>query len=155
MGCRLFRRCITIVVVIFMLRALRRSKRLFQALFSGGFGVGLAVADGEGGLIFGESLVAFVADVVNAPEIDVGPCEQARIGREANGFAEALFRGLHLALHDAGEGEDVICAAWVGCVLGESLFGQFFSACRVALMQPDLGKVESVRLAGGMADDVR
>ena len=51
----------------------------WRCLFGGGLGVGLAVADGEGGLVLGDGLVAIGLDVVEAAEVDVGPGEGAGV----------------------------------------------------------------------------
>ena len=50
-----------------------------HAIFGGGSGVGLEVADGEGGLVLGDGLFAIGLDVVEAAEVDVRPGEGAGI----------------------------------------------------------------------------
>src|SRR5277367_2067952 len=57
----------------------RRGEGFFESLLCGGLGVGLRVADGEGGLVLCERFFAVVLDVVEATKIDVRPGEGAGV----------------------------------------------------------------------------
>ena len=91
----------------------RGDEGLFQAFFGGGFGVGLGVADGEGGLVFGEGLLTFGVDVVEAAQVDVRPGEHAGVFRGVEGGLEVADGRAGLTLHEIDAGEDVVGAGVV------------------------------------------
>src|SRR5580692_141350 len=66
----------------------RCDERGFDALFGGGLGIGLGVANCEGGLILGYGFVAVGHDVVEPAEVNVRPGEGAGILRGVEDLLE-------------------------------------------------------------------
>ena len=74
--------------------AFGQGEGFLDAFFGGGLGVGLGVADGEGGLVLGDGFALAVGvlrcDVVEAAEVDVGPGEGAGILGRVEGLVEVV-----------------------------------------------------------------
>src|SRR5271154_1453527 len=104
-----------VVVVRGLVGGFGGDEGLFEAGFGGSFSVGLRVADGEGGLILGDGLLAvgLGLDVVEPAEVDVRPGEGARVFRGIEDLLEVVNGGAGLALHEVDAGEDVVCAGVV------------------------------------------
>ena len=81
-----------IVAAVVRLRLVGEGEGGGDPLLGGLPDVGLAVADGERGVVFGYGLRAVVLHIGDSAEIDVGPGEEARVLREANAFRGRLLR---------------------------------------------------------------
>ena len=116
---------------------------LLDALFGGGLGVGLGVANDEGGLVFGYGLLAIGHDVVEPAEVDVRPGEGAGVLRGVEDLLEVADCGTGLALHEIDASEDVVGLGVVACGIGENLVGDFGGAGEVTLEDLQLGELQA------------
>ena len=91
--------------------------------FGGGLGVGLRVANDEGGLVLGHGLLPVGHDVVEPAEVDVRPGEGAGVLRGVEYLLEVADCGPGLTLHEVDAGEDVVGLGVVAVGVGEDFVG--------------------------------
>ena len=130
------------------------TKGCFDALFGGGFGVGLGVADGESSLVLGDGFLAVGQDVVEAAEVDVRPGEGAGFLRGVEDGLEVPDGGPGLTLHQVDAGEDVVGLGVVAVGIGEDLVGDVGGTGEISLEDLHLSELEAGELGCGAAQNV-
>src|SRR5258708_28445360 len=106
---------------------------LFQTLLCRQPGIRLAVPDSKCGTILVNRLVALILNVVEPPQVDMGPGQRSGILGKADGFFEVMLSSRHIAMHDGHPRQDEVRSCRIAGLVGDRLLREYGGAVRVTL----------------------